>query len=88
MDLWIRSQDREFLFKVDNVYVYKECVKYEENHSGTIYNLGIYKTTERALEVLEEIQNALLNRWANNVIYENCYDNERPRNLVYQMPKE
>ena len=50
--------------------------------------LGTYETKERSLEVLNEIQNALLNKWANNVQYEIHYENEKPESLVYEMPKE
>lgn len=69
MNLWIRSQDREKLLKVDGLQ-YQNC-KLEENVSvetNTILGfydsfendiLGEYKTKERALEVLNEIQNIL-----------------------------
>lgn len=69
MNLWIRSQDREKLLKVDGLQ-YQNC-KLEENVSvetnailgfyGSFENdiLGEYKTKERALEVLNEIQNIL-----------------------------
>lgn len=59
MNLWIRSQDRTKLIKVDNIsYMdmsenYKEEVHSLWNDSKGI--LGTYKTKERALEVLEEI---------------------------------
>lgn len=69
MNLWIRSQDREKLLKVDGLQ-YQNC-KLEENVSvetnailgfyGSFENdiLGEYKTKERALEILDEIQNIL-----------------------------
>ena len=91
MELWIRSQDKKRLMKV--VYFELEKDDYgfhilgrEDKFSGN--KLGTYKTEERALEVLDEIQNALLNKWANNVKYEEHYDDETPRSLVYEMPKE
>lgn len=74
MELWIRSQDKEDLIEVDNIGLaylgkygfvdkigdihreeYHIC-QFEENCHTT---LGYYKTKERALEVLEEIQNIL-----------------------------
>lgn len=89
MELWIRSQDRERLVKVNNIekqdhYTYKEVVenymppnatRYEDMQTrkvskkdkyiksvimcnGEIY-LAEYKTKERTLEVLDEIQNKL-----------------------------
>ena len=90
MELWIRSQDREKLCKVHDLVI-------RENHSGygdidyviqDTYTMGTYKTKERALEVMDEIENALLNKWANNVKYEEHYDDEKPSSLVYKMPEE
>lgn len=61
MDLWIRSQSKEMLFKVNNNLIIRynytvgmyfiEC----DNHK-----IAMYKTKRRALEVLEEIQNILV----------------------------
>lgn len=88
MDLWIRSQDRKILSKTSEIYIddtdENEIIIF--NYDSDI--LGVYKAEERALEVLDEIQNALLNKWANNVKYEEHFDNENPRSLVYIMPKE
>ena len=65
MELWVRSQDKGSLVKVDNLYVsignyicyYVEKGKEVPN---TYYRpsgeLGRYATKERALEVLDEIQ--------------------------------
>lgn len=60
MDLWIRSQNKEQLLKVDNFLatytfnVYGDCLI-------TFHNvvLGSYTTKKRALEVLDEIHNLL-----------------------------
>ena len=58
MELWIRSQDRKKIIKVDEVKM--ETVK-EGNtfiYSHTT-DLGTYATKERALEVLDEIEKIL-----------------------------
>ena len=59
MDLWIRSQDRKKLMKVDEVKI--ETVK---DGNTFIYthatDLGTYETKERALEVLDDIQNKII----------------------------
>ena len=73
MDLWIRSQDKECLTKVNHLYF---------NNNGYIKQqedliLGTYKSKERALEILDEIQN-LLNDISDNKIV----------GCVYQMPKD
>ena len=69
MELWIRSQDREKLIKVKSLYVEKYP---SSNNRYAIYNffyddlddcdipLGTYETRERALEVLDEIQDELI----------------------------
>ena len=68
MELWIRSQDKEKLIKVSNVkYTYRKGDLYSDvrgNHYiGTYYDnlaiLGEYTTKERAIEILDEIQNIL-----------------------------
>lgn len=89
MELWIRSQDREKLVKINNIekqdhYTYKEVVenymppnatRYEDMQKRKVQkkdkyiksvimcndeiSLGAYNTEERALEVLDEIQNIL-----------------------------
>ena len=64
MDLWIRSQDKTKLVKIDNISYLDMSDDYEKKvHS--LFNdckgiLGVYKTKNRALEVLEEIQNILV----------------------------
>lgn len=81
MELWIRSQDKRILQKVDNIFL---DANYENKristYDGDNVELGTYKTKERALEVLDEIQhkiNAIANMTDENFI-----------NVVYQMPKE
>lgn len=57
MDLWIRSQNKEILILAEHLDIYDASVEDEElfviEESGT--DLGSYKTKERALEVLDEI---------------------------------
>ena len=69
MELWIRSQDKSSIVKVDNLYVSVGnyiCYYVEKGKevSGTYYRpsgeLGRYETKERALEVLDEIQDELI----------------------------
>ncbi len=66
MELWIRSQDRERITKIDEVYYssddygyYVMC--YKDQFTG--YKLGKYKSKERALEVLDEIENLLIPKY-------------------------
>lgn len=85
MELWIRSQDKTRLIKVSNVqYTYRKGDLYSDvrgNHYiGTYYDnleiLGEYTTKERAIEVLDEIQNYILLPNTDNSAY------------VYKMPED
>jgi hypothetical protein len=101
MDLWIRSQDKEVLMKTNVL----KCVEYDDkyiiNGYGTYecdnYDLGIYNSKERALEVLDEIQGTIINNKITNLIIPNVKDivgNEEAykknvfSKMVYEMPKE
>ena len=63
MDLWIRSQDKGTLLKADNVNVYQYDESAGLGNDWHIFagehEIGIYKTKERALKVLDAIQNIL-----------------------------
>lgn len=54
--MWVRSQDKKTLVKVDKLIIaYDTDEKIYEIHN--VYDsLGVYKSKERALEVLDEIQ--------------------------------
>lgn len=69
MELWIRSQDKSSIVKVDNLYVSVGnyiCYYVEKGKEvpNTYYRpsgeLGRYKTQKRAIEVLDEIQDELI----------------------------
>lgn len=60
MDLWIRSQDRENLIPIKKpVCIYNTTIAYKES-APYIIKIAEYKTKERALEVLDEIQDELI----------------------------
>lgn len=66
MELWIRSQDKEVLLKCNQVYYFTINNKHiigtdlELVQRGYDYqSLGYYKSKERALEVLNEIENKI-----------------------------
>ena len=61
MELWIRSQDREVLTKVVDIYKDADTNEIWSKSSFGIKNcLGIYATKERALEVLNEIEERIM----------------------------
>lgn len=82
MDLWIRSQDKETLIKCENVsidnenYVLGNLVSDDNKSICDYWRLGHYKTKERALEVLDEIQKYILLPNTDNSAY------------IYIMPEE
>lgn len=60
MELWIRSQDKTTLIKSYEIYIAEYDINsYVIRAKRTSHILGTYKTIERALEVLDEIQNLL-----------------------------
>ena len=58
MELWIRSQDKENLIQPTRLFIAfdKNIATWDRN---VMIDLGTYKSKERALEVLDEIQNIL-----------------------------
>lgn len=64
MDLWILSQEKDLLIKVNHICY--RCVYDSKNRQLHIitnddYDFGLYKTKQRALEVIGEIQKLLMN---------------------------
>ena len=99
MELWIRSQDKKRLTKIEDVYMVEDFYKKDNILSFPKYyigntlvgHLGIYKTKERALEVLDEIQGLFMNKEITNT--ELTKDgltmySKQPTSIVYQMPEE
>lgn len=59
MNLWVRSQNKENIIPIKNpICVYDNKIIYKESASYII-TIAEYKTKERAIEVLDEIQNIL-----------------------------
>ena len=70
MELWIRSQDKEALIKADKIFYWNTCPEMPNTGKHYLGNkewvgnadytkLGEYNTKERALEILDEIQEIL-----------------------------
>ncbi len=79
MELWIRSQDRDYLEKVEKIYFWKVSHgQYAIEGNG---ELGRYKTEKRALEVLDEIQRLM----KASLIDKNL---DGYGIVIYEMPKE
>ena len=104
MELWIRSQKneklRQGLFKVNEI----ELGDYDNDMNclviNNLYCVGIYKTKERAIEVLDEIQNILkpqliikdsgkiIGSFEDTIVREGAtYELKELSTYVYQMPE-
>ena len=107
MELWIRSQDKERLIKPIDFYI-EETINYVNkcnefniyalNFANNDIIIGTYKTKERALEILDEIQDIIDFMICHKVMN---YDVEQymqfdyetltkiqNKGLIYEMPKE
>ena len=94
MELWVRSQDKTRLVKVDHIYYMENMFTndVEDKYyicSGGAFDLGVYSTKERALEILDEIQEHIENYGeifaeSNNGIVSNF----KYYGSVYEMPKK
>lgn len=82
MELWIRTQNKEGLFKINSGLVIEHGLYMQElgykikmynKESSHVVVLGLYKTEERANEILNEIQSILI-------------DYKRMSRVVYEMP--
>ena len=81
--MWVRSQDKRYLVDVKRCFIssyyHKHQDKYriaglicESQMEGSIWALGTYKTEEKAMSVLDELQFRIA----------------RSESGVYQMPKD
>lgn len=98
MELWVLSQDKTMLTTVEGIYYDFQ----EEKHHITVFThenyhwVGIYKSKERALEILDEIQNSILGILTLEDIEEQevkeytgkATFSKITNNLVYIMPEE
>jgi glutamate dehydrogenase/leucine dehydrogenase len=74
MELWIRSQNKGALIKVEMLGNTDGVIKSYLGQNQTI--LGEYKSNKRAVEVLDEIQKVI-----------STYNTENG-NYIYEMPQE
>ena len=85
MNLWIRTRDRAGILKCEKLYIQVlngEFYILNENE----FPLGTYKTRERALEVLDEIQDILISSEYMNINNDEVMTCGSCK--VYEMPKE
>lgn len=92
MELWIRSQNKDKLFKINGVDITKMNDNSYEITGYTTYDiyLGKYKTKERALEVLDEIQEHIEKQGENYLLTDKngIITGQKYYGFIYQMPEE
>lgn len=77
--MWIRSKDKDVLVHCENIEVDGESVY------GGHYFLGEYATEQRAMEVLDMIEDRVIK--GNK--FDDIYNGKRTtRDFVFQMPQE
>lgn len=88
MNLWVRSQDKECLINISNIqYVYKNNMHGLGTYYDNLKILGTYKTKERALEVLDEIQDKINLIDLGHDFGSPMIDLKNPA-YIYQMPEK
>lgn len=88
MELWVRSQDKEILQKTNALFIThseENIWSILDNQNMTKY--GIYKTYKRALEVLDEIHQRLIDLQTIECTGDYRFT-KRNLDCVYEMPKE
>ena len=97
MELWIRSQDRETIMKIDRVDIDKEKEIWVNGYDVFVAK---YKTKERALEVLDDINKVKWWKYMAELdfgvfvkILNETYNNEEIQEIfklmnTYEMPEE
>ena len=87
MELWIRSQDRTALVKCENIVVVNNWIRVNNEFNVGYFNV-LKNGEQRALEVLDEIHQKLIDLQSleiANDFYKVC---KRNLDNVYEMPKE
>ena len=89
MDIWIRSQNKEQLLKIEEIFIVELLLNGQASIRCNGYNVGIYKSRERALEILDEIEEMISgNRTIEKLNETNSNMNNVFPIIFYEMPKE
>ena len=89
MELWIRSQDKRILVKVEAIGIENDEKSIYMENQNMFERLGSYNTKERALEVLNEIQKIFEFEYVNREYKEiDLLLKARMTPTVYEMPEE
>ena len=89
--MWIRTQNKEDLIKCQKISIIgpgKDVYLLVELTNDNYIELGIYKSKERALEVLDEMQEYMIKSAVAKVVSGKKEDFVVNPVSVYQMPEE
>lgn len=86
--MYIRTQDREKLIPINNLTIALESEQrmIYSNNNNNYYILGFYKTKDRAIEILDDIQKTLQCCFSCNVSSSSKIPNYKDG--IYVMPEE
>lgn len=95
MELWIRSQNKKVLAKIHSINIEEKTSTKFSIAGNDEWRLGIYETKERALEILDEIQDTLIAKYVTSLNPRAAMletEEETTKALkkmaIYDMPKE
>lgn len=84
--MWIRSQDKTKLLKVEDVRILDYSDSYSNIWANNNCNLGKYSTKEKALKVMDIIQTRIIQ---NETIYAHGFSGSGVRDYnIFQMPAD
>lgn len=90
MELWIRNQDKNCLMKVEKLELINDCLCSEDvqlTHIETDKGIVGSYSPERALEVLDEIHQRLIDLQTIEITPDSYKTIKRNLNCVYEMPE-
>ena len=90
--MWVRSQNKEILINANSFRIIEEfnsyCIVYDF-YDGELYYLGEYSTKEKAMKVMDMIQNAITGtRFEFTDIVRDCDLAGIEIHNVFNMPKD
>ena len=91
--MWVRTQDKMQLVKINEIHIKVDedgfvGIWVDDKKESLKYFLGTYKSKERAIEVLDEIQNKIEGKRVLIDAYGGIEIKKKDNNKVYQMPEE
>ena len=89
--MWIRSQDERKLIDANSIYVFKNPVTNKAEIRTAEFTLGEYATEEKAIKVLNSLEEVITKREDDIRYRPNAYSSPVSRQweeLVFQMPDD